>query len=119
MRTLAPFLLLLFMSSSVHGDFTEPVVDSIYVSGNFPVSENKLLSGTGLKEGASLLSITPVQVRDGIIANLNDIGYLDAVVTVQWPLWDDENDIVRISGRGWNKKSSFRPRIQRCDNIHR
>ncbi len=85
------------MSSFVYGDFTEPVVDSIYVYGEFPVSEHKLLSGTGLEEGASLLRITPVQVRDGIIANLNDIGYLDAVVTVQWPLWDDETDMVRIS----------------------
>ncbi len=97
MRTLIPFLLLLFMFSSVHAEFTEPVVDSIYVYGEFPVSEHKLLSGTGLEEGASLLRITPVQVRDGIIANLSDIGYLDAVVTVQWPLWDDETDMVRIS----------------------
>ena len=94
---LTPFLLLLFMSSFVYGDFTEPLVDSIYVCGEFPVSEHKLLSGTGLEEGVSLLRITPVQVRDGIIANLNDIGYLDAVVTVQWPLWDDETDIVRIT----------------------
>ncbi len=67
---LTPFLLLLFMSSFVYGDFTEPLVDSIYVCGEFPVSEHKLLSGTGLEEGVSLLRITPVQVRDGIIANL-------------------------------------------------
>ncbi len=100
LRTLTPFLLLLFISSSVHGEFVEPEVDSIYISGDFPVSEHKLLSGTGLEEGASLLRITPVQVRDGIIANLNDIGYLEAVVTVQWPLWDDETDIVRISVEG-------------------
>ncbi len=97
MKTLTTFLLLLFMPSAVHAAFTEPVVDSIYVSGDFPVSEHKLLNGTGLQAGASLLRITPVQVRDGIIANLNNIGYLDAVVTVQWPLWDDENNIVRIS----------------------
>ncbi|NOQ23522.1 MAG: BamA/TamA family outer membrane protein [Candidatus Aegiribacteria sp.] len=97
MKALAPLLALLFVPSAVHADFTEPVVDSIYISGNFPVSEHKLLSGTGLEAGASLLRITPVQVRDGIIVNLNDMGYLDAVVTVQWPLWDDENNIVRIS----------------------
>ncbi|MEN8209889.1 MAG: POTRA domain-containing protein, partial [Candidatus Fermentibacteria bacterium] len=96
-RRATAFLLLLFLSSSAYGDFTEPVVDSIYVSGDFPLSENKLLSGTGLKSGVSLLRITPVQVREGIITNLNDIGYLDAAVTVQWPLWDDETDIVRIS----------------------
>ncbi|MCD4701066.1 MAG: BamA/TamA family outer membrane protein [Candidatus Aegiribacteria sp.] len=97
MKVLTPFLLLLFMPSAVHAAFTEPVVDSIYVSGTIPVSEHKLLKGTGLHTGESLLRVTPDQVTDGIIANLNNIGYLDAVVTVQWPLWDDENNIVRIS----------------------
>jgi outer membrane protein assembly factor BamA len=81
----------------VYASFTEPVVDSIYVSGDYPVSEHKLLGGTGLKTGASLLRITPLQVSDGVIANLNSIGYLEATVTVQWPLWDDENNIVRIT----------------------
>lgn len=81
----------------MYASFTEPVVDSIYVSGDYPVSENKLLSGTGLKTGASLLRITPIQVSDGIVVNLNNLGYLDAEVTVQWPIWDDEINIVRIS----------------------
>ncbi len=85
------------MPSTGHADFLEPVVDSIYISGDIPVSEHKLLNGTGLHAGGSLLRITPVQVTDGIVANLNNIGYLDAVITVQWPLWDDENNIVRIS----------------------
>jgi len=97
MKMLTLFLLILFLPSAVYAAFTEPVVDSVYVSGDLPVSEHKLLSGTGLRTGASLLSVTPDQVRDGIIVNLNNIGYLDAVAAVQWPLWDDENNIVRIS----------------------
>ncbi len=97
MKTLVPFLLFLLLPSAVHAAFTEPVVDSIYVYGDIPLSETKLLSGTGLNEGGSLLTITPVQVQDGIIMNLNNIGYLEAVVTVQWPLWDDEINIVRIT----------------------
>jgi len=72
-------------------------VDSIHVSGSFPISESKLLDGTGLKTGASLLRVTPVQVSDGIVLNLSDLGYLSAEVSVQWPLWDDEINIVRIS----------------------
>jgi len=87
----------LIVNSALYASFTEPVVDSIYVSGDHPVSENKLLSGTGLDEGSSLLRITPSQVSDGIVLNLNSIGYLEPVVTVQWPLWDDEINIVRIS----------------------
>lgn len=81
----------------MYASFTEPVVDSIYVSGDYPVSEHKLLSGTGLKTGASLLRVTPSQVSDGIVVNLKSLGYLDAEVTVHWPLWDDEINIVRIS----------------------
>jgi outer membrane protein assembly factor BamA len=72
-------------------------VDSILVAGDLPVSENKLLDGTGLSRGASLLRLTPVQVRDGLIFNLRDMGYLEAAVTVQWPLWDDEINIVRVT----------------------
>lgn len=97
MKALTAFLLVLFMPSGLQAAFTEPVVDSIYVSGDTPISEHELLSGTGLHEGESLLRITPLQVTDGIVANLSDLGYLDADVTVQWPLWDDENNIVRIT----------------------
>jgi len=98
MRTflLVPLLLVL-LPSIIYADYTEPVVDSIYVSGEFPVSEHKLFKGTGLEIGASLLRVTPVQVSDGIITNLTDLGYLTPVVSVQWPLWDDEINIVRIS----------------------
>ncbi len=90
-------LFLLLLSSAVSAAFTEPVVDSIYVTGDFSLPEHKLLENTGLHPGASLLRITPVQVRDDIIDNLNNIGYLDAIVTVQWPMWDDDINIVRIS----------------------
>ncbi|MCD4774592.1 MAG: BamA/TamA family outer membrane protein [Candidatus Aegiribacteria sp.] len=96
-KAFTALFLLLILPSAVYASFTEPVVDSIYVSGDYPVSEHKLLSGTGLETGASLLRITPIQVSDGIVVNLNNLGYLDAEVTVQWPMWDDEINIVRIS----------------------
>ena len=90
-------LLILLSPAPSVADLIEPKVDSIYFSGELPLSENKLLDGTGLEIGSSLLRLTPVQIRDGLVANLNDLGYLDASVDVQWPLWDDETNIVRIS----------------------
>ncbi|MFO8182989.1 MAG: hypothetical protein R6U39_02320, partial [Candidatus Aegiribacteria sp.] len=81
---------------AVGGAVTEPRVDSIHVAGDLPMSTGKLLSGTGLERGASLLRLTPVQLRDGIESNLRGLGYLDAEVTVQWPLWDEEINIVRV-----------------------
>ncbi len=88
---------LFMLPEMVSAEITEPRVDSIQVTGTVPLSENKLLEGTGLEVGASLLRLTPVQLRDGAEANLRAMGYLDAQITVQWPLWDDEINIVRIS----------------------
>jgi len=92
-------LLMMLSPAPSAAQLIEPEVDSILVSGELPLSENKLLEGTGLGVGASLLRLTPVQIRDGLVANLNDLGYLDASVDVRWPLWDDEINIVRISVR--------------------
>jgi outer membrane protein assembly factor BamA len=91
-----PFLVLLLPALAA-AEVTEPRVDSVHVAGDLPLSENKLLEGTGLSRGASLLRLTPVQVHDGIVINLNNLGYLEARVTVQWPLWDDEINIVRLT----------------------
>lgn len=90
-------LSLLLALSSVAMAFEEPVVDSIGVTGDLPVSLSHLLDGTGLKTGSSLLRITPTEVRSGIIYNLKDMGYLDPEVTVTWPVWGDLERIVRIS----------------------
>jgi len=95
----AALLLMMLSPAPSAAQLIEPEVDSILVSGELPLSENKLLEGTGLGVGASLLRLTPVQIRDGLVANLNDLGYLDASVDVRWPLWDDEINIVRISVR--------------------
>ena len=89
-------VLLLTAVLPLRADLIEPVVDSISISGDIPISQNKLLDGTGLDIGASLLRITPVQVRDGVETNLRELGYLKPSVTVQWPLWNDEENVVRI-----------------------
>lgn len=92
-----PLIAVLLLLPAVGGAVTEPRVDSIHVAGDLPMSTGKLLSGTGLERGASLLRLTPVQLRDGIESNLRGLGYLDAEITVQWPLWDEEINIVRVS----------------------
>jgi outer membrane protein assembly factor BamA len=90
-------ILLFLLPASLQASFVEPEVDSITVSGDISVSQSKLLHGTGLKPGSSLLRITPVEVQNGIVSNLSALGYLSSTVDVQWPLWDDETAIVRIS----------------------
>ncbi|MCK4504881.1 MAG: BamA/TamA family outer membrane protein [Candidatus Aegiribacteria sp.] len=90
-------ILLFLLPEPLQASFVEPEVDSIIVSGDISVSQSKLLHGTGLKPGSSLLRITPVEVQNGIVSNLSALGYLSSTVDVQWPLWDDETAIVRIS----------------------
>ncbi len=97
MRTVLGGILLFLLPAPLQASFAEPEVDSITVSGDIPVSQSKLLHGTGLKPGSSLLSITPAEVQNGIVSNLTALGYLSSAVDVQWPLWDDETAIVRIS----------------------
>ncbi len=92
----SPFLVLLAATTGSLAEMLEPEVDSIHVSGSILIPVDELLDGTGLEPGASLLSITPIQVRDGILANMRARGYLDAEVDVQWPLWTDEINVVRI-----------------------
>ncbi|OPL17861.1 MAG: hypothetical protein AVO35_08260 [Candidatus Aegiribacteria sp. MLS_C] len=96
MGRLAVILPVLLIAAVAVADIEEPRVDSILVTGPLPVSAGKLLDGSGLERGVSLLRITPVQVTDWLTANLESLGYLDAEVYVQWPLWDDEVNIVRV-----------------------
>lgn len=96
-RTVLGGILLLLLPASLQASFVEPEVDSITVTGDIPVSQTKLLHGTGLKPGSSLLRITPAEVQGGIVSNLNALGYLSPTVDVQWPIWDDETALVRIS----------------------
>lgn len=97
MRTVLGGILLFLLPVTSQASFVEPEVDSIVVAGDIPVSQSKLLHGTGLKPGSSLLRITPAEVQNGIALNLTALGYLSPAVDVQWPLWDDETAIVRIS----------------------
>jgi len=89
--------LLLLIPASLHADLLEPVIDSIIVSVNIPISESALLRGTGLRIDESRLRMTPLEVQYGIVSNLKSLGYLTPAVEVQWPLWNDEIGIVRIS----------------------
>ncbi len=89
-------LICLLALSSIAGAYEEPVVDSISVSGDLPVSISHLLDGTGLSTGSSLLRVTPTEAQAGIVYNLKALGYLDPEVTVTWPLWGDSERIVRI-----------------------
>lgn len=87
----------LLLFSGIASAITEPEVDSIYVNGDIPVSESKLLSGTGLEVGASLLLITPEEVGEGVKHNLNALGYLYPSVEVEWPSWGEADGVVKLT----------------------
>ncbi len=88
--------LLLIAAVSASAQIEEPEVDSLSITGDPPVSESKLLDGTGLERGASLLRTTPGQVERAIEGNLESLGYLSPEVSVTWPEWDDPQGLVRI-----------------------
>jgi translocation and assembly module TamA len=66
------------------------------VTGNLPCSERDLLSGSGLREGASLYLISRSDVRNAIAYNLTSRGYLEADVTVEWPAWNADTSVVVV-----------------------
>ena len=89
-------LTVLFAATLEAAEYEEPAVDSISVTGELPFSRGTLLDGTGLEEGASLISITRGEVRSTVMSNLLSRGYLDAQVTVVWPSWRDTVSVVGI-----------------------
>jgi len=89
--------LLMALAAPAHAGLTEPTVDSILVTGVLPAPLGDLLEGTEFATGSSLLRTTPNEVREGIVYNLREMGFLDPVVDVQWPSWDDGSGIVRIA----------------------
>lgn len=91
---LAALVLLLLPGNAV--SYSEPEVDSIAVFGEIPASESKILAGSGLEVGASLLRITPDEVHDIVVDNLNALGYLTPSVAVEWPSWGETQGIVTL-----------------------
>lgn len=69
----------------------------MYFTGNPPLDEGTLLSGTGLEVGASVYGLSRVLVGNGVLSNLRNHGYLDALVEVSWPAWDSGTQAVGIS----------------------
>ncbi|HRY61352.1 MAG TPA: POTRA domain-containing protein, partial [Candidatus Fermentibacter sp.] len=82
--------------ASASGSTAGAVVDSISISGAEDFGRGALLDGSGLRIGASLMEITPSEVRSAILSNLTSEGYIEATVEVQWPEWYEETGIVRI-----------------------
>ncbi len=73
------------------------VVDSVAVTGAGDLDAGDLLEGSGLEEGVSLIEITQAEVQAAILSNLTRMGYLEAVVLVEWPEWYEDEGIVRIT----------------------
>jgi outer membrane protein insertion porin family len=115
---LSAAIILLILTAPAGATLAEPAVDSISVTGSVPAPLSELLEGTGLETGASLLRITPQEVKAGIEYNLKSLGFLDPSVTVVWPSWDEDASIVHIeiqpgarsvlSGMAFNGVSLFR-----------
>ncbi len=89
-----PLLLLACLAEA--SELTESSIDSVAVTGNLPCSTGDILRGTGLKEGASLLTISRGQVLKIVQSNLNGMGYLEATVFIEWPSWDADTAVVTV-----------------------
>lgn len=92
-----PALTLALALSAAPGASSGAVVDSIRIEGAGAVSEGDLLEGSGLRRGVSLMEVTPGEVRQAVLSNLNNRGYLEASVEVAWPEWHEDVGVVRIT----------------------
>ncbi|HOF66965.1 MAG TPA: BamA/TamA family outer membrane protein [Candidatus Fermentibacter daniensis] len=92
-----PALTLALALSAAPGASSGAVVDSICIEGAGAVSEGDLLEGSGLRRGVSLMEVTPGEVRQAVLSNLNNRGYLEASVEVAWPEWHEDVGVVRIT----------------------
>jgi len=89
-------LLLLVVCPVKANELTESTIDSVAVTGNLPCSVGDILRGTGLREGASLLTISRGQVLKIVQSNMNGMGYLEATVLIEWPSWDADTSVVTV-----------------------
>lgn len=73
-----------------------PTIDSVYISGNPPLSHRAVLAGTGLETGASLYGLSRVLVAGRVLSNMRSHGYLHSSVDVIWPTWDARRFVVGV-----------------------
>jgi outer membrane protein assembly factor BamA len=78
-------------------ELTGPSIDSIAVRGNLPCSERDLLSGSGLKEGASLYLVSRGEALRTVTSNLTSRGYLEAAVDIEWPGWNADTSVISVT----------------------
>lgn len=97
------YLFLAFRPVAADVGYTEPTIDSIFISCNLMLSEGDILHGTGLHEGIAQYQITSTDVRQTVLNNFRYRGYLEAEVQIVWPSWTDETGIVGIYIDSGNK----------------